>query len=72
MSNMQANNPESKIDKEYKYYSKLYYEKFGIKAFIQNPGGTKEKTIELIKKSLKENKDLLGEAYASEKKNILF
>ncbi len=58
------------IDEEYSYYSKLYYEKFGRKAFIANPGGTKEKTIEAIKKSLEANKDLLGEIFSPDKDNL--
>ena len=41
---------ENNIDEEYKYYSKLYYEKFGKRAFIAEPGGSKEKTIDAIKK----------------------
>ena len=35
------------IDEEYSYYSKLYYEKFGRKAFIANPGGTRKKLLKL-------------------------
>lgn len=41
------------IDEEYKYYSKLYFEKFGKRVFNAKTGGTKEKTIETIKKVLK-------------------
>ena len=48
------------INEEYEYYSNLYYEKFGKKAFVANPGGSKEQTIEAIKISLEKNKDLLG------------
>lgn len=60
------------IDSDYKYYSKLYFDKFGKKAFITMPGGTKEKTIEAIKKSLEENKDLLGEIFNPNEDNILY
>lgn len=62
------------IDEEYNYYCKLYYEKFRKKAFIAIPGWTKEKTIEAIKKSLEENKDLLGEMFYpnSNDDNILY
>ena len=49
------------IDEEYNYYSNLYYKKFGRKAFLANPGGSKEQTIQAIKRSLEEDKDLLGE-----------
>lgn len=38
------------IDENYKYYSRLYFEFFGKKAFIANPGGSKEQTIDAIKK----------------------
>ena len=62
------------IDEEYEYYSKLYYERFKKKAFIAMPGGSKEKTIEAIKKSLEQNRDLLNEIFYpnSSDKNILY
>ncbi len=65
---------EKNIDKEYEYYSKLYFEKFGKRAFIAEPGGTKEKTIEAIKKSLESNEDLLGKIFypESDNKDILY
>lgn len=62
------------IDEEYEYYSKLYFEKFGKRAFIAKPGGTKEKTIEAIKKSIEVNEDLLGKIFysQSDNKDILY
>jgi hypothetical protein len=60
------------IDENYKYYSNLYFEFFGKKAFIANPGGSKEQTIDAIKKSLIEQKDLLGEILNSNEKNIYY
>ncbi|HHX70235.1 MAG TPA: hypothetical protein GX708_19565 [Gallicola sp.] len=49
------------VNAEYNCFANLYYERFGKKAFIANPGGSKEQTIYAIKKSLAENKDLLGD-----------
>lgn len=49
------------VNAEYNCFANLYYERFGKKAFIANPGGSKKQTIDAIKKSLKENKDLLGD-----------
>ena len=46
---------------EYDYYSKLYYDKFKKKAYISMPGGSKEKTIDAIKKCLEQNKAILDE-----------
>lgn len=45
-------NKFKKMNDELKYYFKLYEERFNKKAFIQIPGGTPEKTINLIKESL--------------------
>ena len=61
-----------KIDENYKYYSRLYFEFFGKKAFIANPGGSKEQTIDAIKKSLIEQKDLLDEILNSNEQNIYY
>ena len=60
------------LDENYKYYSKLYFEFFGKKAFIANPGGSKEQTIDAIKKSLIEEKDLLGEIMNPNEENIYY
>lgn len=48
-------------DKEFEKYCKLYEEKFGKRAYIAEPSGTKQKTIEAIKICLEKNKDLLDE-----------
>lgn len=60
------------VDENYKYYSNLYFEFFGKKAFIANPGGSKEQTIAAIKKSLIEQKDLLGELLNPIEENIYY
>lgn len=60
------------IDENYKYYSNLYFEIFRKKAFIANPGGSKEQTIDAIKKSLIEQKDLLGEILNPKEENIYY
>ena len=60
------------MDENYKYYSSLYYEFFGKKAFIANPGGTKEQSIAAIKKSLIEQNDLLGDLLNPTEENISY
>ena len=39
--------------------SKLYKEKFGKNAYVAEPGGTKEKTIDAIKECIEKNEDIL-------------
>lgn len=51
--------PLTEEDKEFEKYCKLYEEKFGKRAYIAEPSGTKEKTIEAIKTCLEKNEDLL-------------
>lgn len=46
-------------EKEFEKYCKLYKEKFGKRAYIAEPSGTKEKTIEAIKICLEKNEDVL-------------
>lgn len=56
------NNPAPELseeDKEFEKYCKLYEERFGKKAYVAEPNGTKEKTIEAIKTCLEKNEDLL-------------
>jgi len=47
------------LEDEFTKYCKLYEEKFGKKAYIAEPGGTKEQTINAIKECLKRNEDVL-------------
>lgn len=47
------------INNEFEEYCKLYEERFGKRAYIAEPSGTKEKTIEAIKTCLEKNEDLL-------------
>lgn len=57
-----VNNPVPELseeDKEFEKYCKLYEERFGKKAYVAVPSGTKEKTIEAIKTCLEKNEDLL-------------
>lgn len=51
----------SNEDIEFEKYCKLYEEKFGKRAYIAEPSGTKQQTIDAIKKCLEENKDILDE-----------
>ena len=46
-------------EKEFEKYCKLYEEKFGKQAYVAEPSGTKEETIEAIKICLEKNEDLL-------------
>lgn len=50
-------------DEEFEKYCLLYKEKFGKNAYIAEPSGTKQQTIEAIKLCLKENKDMLDKIY---------
>ena len=60
MNNIENTNL-SKEDKEFEKYLKLFKERFGRNAYIADPSGTKQQTIEAIKICLKENKDILDE-----------
>lgn len=51
------------LDEEFEKYCKLYEEKFGKKANIPEPSGTKEFVIECIKKCLQEDRDILDDLY---------
>ncbi len=60
MNNIENTNL-SEEDKEFEKYLKLFKERFGRNAYIAEPSGTKQQTIEAIKICLKENKDILDE-----------
>lgn len=51
------------LDEEFEKYCKLYEEKFGKKANIPEPSGTKEFVIECIKKCLQEDRNILDDLY---------
>jgi len=51
----------SNEDIEFEKYCKLYEERFGKRAYIAEPSGTKQQTIDAIKKCLEENRDVLDE-----------
>ena len=51
----------SEEDKEFDKYCKLYEERFEKHAYIAEPAGTKEQTINAIKTCLEKNEDLLDE-----------
>jgi len=53
--------PLSEEEKEFEKYCKLYEEKFGKRAYIAEPNGTKEQTINAIKTCLEKNEDLLDD-----------
>ena len=60
MNNIENTNL-SKEDKEFEKSLKLFKERFGRNAYIADPSGTKQQTIEAIKICLKKNKDILDE-----------
>lgn len=63
----------SSRDEELENYFKLYQEKFGKRAYIAEPGGTREQTIEAIKICLEKNEDLLDKLlYPNDDDNILY
>lgn len=51
----------SEEDKEFNKYCELYEERFGKHAYIAEPSGTKDQTINAIKICLEKNEDLLDE-----------
>lgn len=51
----------SEEDKEFNKYCELYEKKYGKHAYIAEPSGTKEQTINAIKICLEKNEDLLDE-----------
>ena len=59
VSNEYKSEELSEEDKEFEKYCKLYEEKFGRRAYIAEPNGTKRQTIEAIKICLEKNEDLL-------------
>ena len=61
----------SKEDKEFEKYLKLFKDRFGKNAYIAEPSGTKEQTIEAIKICLEKNEDILDQLlYSSSDKFI--
>lgn len=70
------NNLEEKViyndeEKEFDKYCNLYEERFGRKAYIAEPTGTKEQTIKAIKMCLEKNVDILDKLlYPNENKFI--
>lgn len=51
--------PLTQLDEEFEKYCQLYEERFGKKAYIAEPSGTKQKTMEAIAICLEKNEDLL-------------
>ena len=49
----------SDVDNEFIKYLTLFKERFGRNAYISEPNGTKEQTIEAIKICLEKNEDIL-------------
>lgn len=51
----------TELDKEFNKYCELYQNKFGKHAYIAEPNGTKEQTINAIKVCIEKNEDILDE-----------
>lgn len=51
------------LDIVYEMYAELYEKKFGRKAYIPEPSGTKEQAIKAIKRCLERNEDILDKIY---------
>lgn len=63
----------SKEDKEFEKYLKLFKERFGRNAYIAEPSGTKQQTIEAIKICLEKNEDILDQLlYPNYDSNFLY
>lgn len=63
-------NPLTNEEKEFEKYCKLYEKKFGKKAYIAEPSGTIEQTINAIKICLEKNEDLLDKLLYSNLKKM--
>lgn len=63
INDLSKENTTYEISKEYDRYAKMYEERFGKKAYIAEPSGTKEQAIKAIKKCLERNEDILDEIY---------
>lgn len=58
-------------EKEFEKYCKLYEEKFGKRAYVAEPNGTKKQTIEAIKICLEKDEDILDDLlYPNFKKDM--
>lgn len=63
INNLTKETVSYEISKEFDRYCKRYEERFGKKAYIAEPNGTKEQAIKAIKKCLEINEDILDEIY---------
>lgn len=61
----------SNEDEEFERYCKLFEEKFNRHAYIAEPSGTKEQTINAIKICLRENKDILDQLLYEDKLPVI-
>ena len=63
----------SREDKEFEKYLKLFKERFGRNAYIAEPSGTKQQTIEAIKICLDKNEDILDQLlYPNDNQELLY
>lgn len=65
-------NTSYETSREYDRYAKMYEERFGKKAYIAEPSGTKEQAIKAIKKCLERNEDILDEIYYPNKSKFVY
>lgn len=72
MNNIENTNL-SEEDKEFEKYLKLFKERFGRNAYIAEPSGTKQQTIEAIKICLDKNEDILDQLlYPNDNQELLY
>lgn len=62
----------SDVDNEFIKYLTLFKERFGRNAYISEPNGTKEQTIEAIKISLEKNEDILDKLLYSDSDKFIY
>lgn len=72
INDLSKENTSYEITQEYERYSKLYEERFGKKAYIAEPSGTKEQAIKAIKKCLERNEDILDDIYYPNKSKLVY
>lgn len=74
MNKLSEKNVVNKRSLEFEKYSNLYKQKFGKDAYIAEPNGTEQQTIEAIKKCIEKDEDILDELLygIDENKNVMF
>ena len=72
INDLSKENTTYETSTEYDRYAKMYEERFGKKAYIAEPSGTKEQAIKAIKKCLERNEDILDDIYYPNKSKFMY